>query len=135
MQKVVMNYLDVSPMIVSLRTRPDDFEMNRGWLHHFPSRHRFKLDSDGNVRIDARCDCSILAVRGEQGKELWCAFQQWHAAYWRPLEINKEFALHFRAPNVWQRLYRGLIARMRRILAHNSSEEASAQGAPMVPAE
>jgi hypothetical protein len=133
MERLTMNYLDVSPMIVSLRTRPDDFEINRGWLHHVPSRHRFKFDSEGNVRLDARCDCSLLAVKRQQGQELWIAYQEWRAAYWRPVEINKEFASHFRPPNIWQRLYRRVISRIRRAILANPMEEAPAQGALMVP--
>ena len=66
-----MAYLDVSPMIIALRTSPSDFEMKRGWLRHFPSRHEFKFDREGNVRLHARCDCAMLAVRREQGLELW----------------------------------------------------------------
>src|SRR5437763_5450610 len=42
-----MAYLDVNPMIASLRARPDDFEMDRGWLQHTPSRHSFKFDEAG----------------------------------------------------------------------------------------
>jgi hypothetical protein len=48
-----MTYLDVSPVIVSLRTNPSDFEMKRGWLRHFPSQHEFKFDGEGNVRLYA----------------------------------------------------------------------------------
>ena len=109
-----MAYLDVSPMIVALRTSPSDFEMKRGWLRHFPSRHEFKFDSEGNVRLHARCDCAMLAVRREQGLELWQTFQQWHVSYWRPLEINKEFASHFRKPNPLTRALRNMIAKIRR---------------------
>ncbi len=50
LRRLEMAYLDVSPMIVALRTSPSDFEMKRGWLRHFPSRHEFKFDSEGNVR-------------------------------------------------------------------------------------
>jgi hypothetical protein len=131
----VISYLDLSPMIASLRTRPCDFEMQRGWLHHLPSRHRFKVDREGSVRVEARCDCAVLAVRREQGRELWDAFQQWHSAYWRAIEINREFASHFRAPTICQRIYRRSVRRVRRMFHATSSEEASARGAPMVPAE
>jgi hypothetical protein len=111
-----MNYLDVSPMVASLRTRPDDFEMMHGWLRHTPSRHNFYFGPDGDVRIDARCDCSMLAVKSDQRQELRDAFQQWHAVYWRPIEINREFASHFRPPNLWQRFIRRIVVRLRRAL-------------------
>jgi hypothetical protein len=131
----VTSYLDLSPMIASLRTTPDDFEMQRGWLHHFPSHHRFKVDRQGTVIVEARCDCALLAVRREQGRELWDAFQQWQSAYWRIVEINREFASHFRTPSVWKRLYRRLTRRLRRMFYAVGSEEASTEGAPLVPAE
>jgi hypothetical protein len=111
-----MAYLDVSPMISSLRRAPDEFEVIRGALHHFPSRHKFRFDPEGRVTVDALCDCAMLAVRHEQEQELHDAFQQWQAAYWRPLEINKEFASHFRRPNALQRVYRKLMGRLRRAL-------------------
>ena len=91
-----MAYLDVSPMITSLRTIPEDFEVAEGWLHHIPSRHDFKFDPDGNVHLRAQCDCSHLAIQTEQGRELAGAYRHWEAHYWRPLLINREFASHFR---------------------------------------
>jgi hypothetical protein len=130
----VMSYLDISPMIASLRTRPDDFEMQRGWLHHFPSQHRFKVDKEGSVRIEAQCDCAMLAVKREQGRELWDAFQQWHAGYWRAVEINSEFALHFRTPNLWQRLYRRVVRRVRRMFYAARLQQASTERAAIVSA-
>jgi hypothetical protein len=126
MEEFVMSFLDMGPTIEAPRTRPSDFEMRGSWLHHFPSRHRFKVDPEGNVRIDARCDCAILHVRREQGRELWNAFQLWHSAYWGPIAINKEFSLHFGPPNVWQRLYRGLSVTLRRAFSHEEPEESSA---------
>jgi hypothetical protein len=90
-----MTYLDVSPMMTSLRTMPEDFEIKDGWLHHIPSRHDFKFDPDGNVALRAQCDCAQLAVRTEQGRELAAAYHQWDTHYWRPLMINREFASHF----------------------------------------
>jgi hypothetical protein len=118
MEEFVMRFLDVDPMIAALRARPSDFEMDGSWLQHLPSRHRFTIDREGNVRLDARCDCAILHVRREQGQELWNAFQIWHSAYWWPMEINKEFARHFRSPNIWQRIYRSLAVKLRRALRH-----------------
>jgi hypothetical protein len=119
MDEFVMSFLDVGPIIGALRTRPADFEMDQGWLLHFPSRHRFQVDEDGTVRIDARCDCALLHVKHEQGRELWNAFQTWHAAYWRPTEINREFAWHFRPPTIWQRFYRGLRVKLRQTFRHD----------------
>jgi hypothetical protein len=116
-----MAYLDVSPMISSLRSAPDEFEVIRGALHHFPSRHKFWFDPEGHVTVDALCDCAMLAVLQEQ--ELHHAFQQWHVAYWRPLEINKEFASHFRRPNALQRVYRKLMSRLRRALIQDGVPE------------
>ncbi|MBN9147228.1 MULTISPECIES: hypothetical protein [unclassified Nitrobacter] len=115
MEQFAMEFLDVRPMIEALRTRPMDFEWDRGWLHHLPSNHRFKVDEEGDVRIDAHCDCAILRVRRDHGRELWTAFQLWEAAYWRPVEINREFARHFGAPNWLQRLYRGSRLMLRRV--------------------
>jgi hypothetical protein len=111
-----MAYLELSPMIAALRDRPTDFEVDRGWLTHFPSRHSFKFDRVGDVAMRARCDCAHLSVRVEDGQELWTAYREWHATYWRPIEINREFAAHFRSPNILQRALRGLLAKARRVL-------------------
>ena len=45
-----MAYLELSPMIAALRDRPTDFEVDRGWLVHFPSRHSFMFDRLGQCR-------------------------------------------------------------------------------------
>jgi hypothetical protein len=58
-----MAYLDVSPMMTSLRTAPEDFEISDGWLHHIPSRHDFRFDPNGNVQLRAQCDCAQLAIQ------------------------------------------------------------------------
>jgi hypothetical protein len=126
MKEFGMSFLDLDPIIAALRTRPTDFEMDGKWLHHFPSRHRFKVDQNGNVRLDALCDCALLHAQREQGQKLWNAFQIWHSAYWRPIEINERFAREFAAPNIWRRLYRGLKARVRRFLRQVRAEKASA---------
>src|SRR5256884_4854761 len=120
-----MAYLDVSPMIVALRTSPSDFELKRGWLRHFPSRHEFKFDSEGNVRLHARCDCAMLAVRREQGLELWQTFQQWHVSYWRPLDINKEFASHFPKPHPLTRAFPRTIPKIRHAVLLRSQRRAA----------
>jgi hypothetical protein len=109
MEELFMQYLDISPLIASLQVRPYEFEMKGDWLEHIPSRHRFKVDSDGIVRIEAQCDCTDLVVKRQQGRDFRENLRHWREAYWRPVEINREFASHFRAPNIWQRLYRNLI--------------------------
>jgi hypothetical protein len=108
-----MAYLDISPMVTALRTRPSDFDMVGSWLRHIPSRHKFKVDRGGHVTLDAQCDCIYLSVSREQGRELWQEFAEWQTVYWRSVAINREFAAHFRKPNAWQRLYRDLRARWR----------------------
>lgn len=99
-----MAYLDVSPMTVALRTAPEQFEVSHGWLHHIPSRHDFVFDGDGRVQIRARCDCTMLAVKSEQEGELYGAYRDWHASYWHPLQINREFASHFAPPSALRRM-------------------------------
>jgi hypothetical protein len=111
-----MAYLELSPMIAALRDRPADFEVDRGWLVHFPSRHCFMFDGLGNVAMRTRCECAHLSVRLEDGQDLWTAFQDWHANYWHPIEINRQFAAHFRRPNVLQRALRRVLAKARLIL-------------------
>ncbi|MGH9553922.1 MAG: hypothetical protein ACRD3W_31380, partial [Terriglobales bacterium] len=92
------HFLDVAPLISALQFRPTDFELSRGWLRHLPSRHRFKFDKKGCVTIDARCDCSGQSVNREQGDQLFKAFTSWRQYYWQPLEIDREFAVHFSKP-------------------------------------
>jgi hypothetical protein len=97
-----MAYLDVSPMMTSLRTAPEDFEIRDGWLHHIPSRHDFRFDPNGSVQLRAQCDCAHLAIQTEQERELSTAYGHWEAHYWRPLMINREFASHFRRSRLRQ---------------------------------
>ncbi len=92
-----MAYLDVSPMISALRESPSDFDMSRGRLRHMPSGHRVVFDPfGGSARIDADCDCATLRISREQSQELLTAFRQWKQDYWRTVEINRDFAEHFR---------------------------------------
>jgi len=122
-----MAYLDVSPMITALRSSPDTFEFTRDSLHHIPSRHTFQFDQAGHVRLDAQCSCSFLTVREDQQVQLFRAFNEWRASYWRPLEINRQFAAHFDPPSGWRkllialtaRLHRALLTRSRRVHAHD----------------
>jgi hypothetical protein len=129
-----MAYLDISPMIVSLRTTPDEFEVHRGSLRHNPSGHDFQFDQKGNVRIAANCDCSMLAVRQEQGQQLWQAFNEWQVSYWRPLQINKEFASHFRPRSRVRQWLIDLTARWNRSLV-NGGRRSSEPAASLAPAE
>jgi hypothetical protein len=110
-----MTYLEISPTITALRDRPMDFGVDRGWLAHYPSRHSFKFE--GNVTLHARCDCAHLSIRPEQGQELWMAFQDSGTNYWRPIEINREFAAHFHHhPNLLQRILRRVLMKLRWVL-------------------
>jgi hypothetical protein len=107
-------FLDVGPMISALQFQPADFEFSHGWLRHVPSRHRFKFDKKGRVVIDARCDCSYQSVSLEHSDQLYRAFTAWQQFYWRPREIDREFASHFEAPSSWVRLLRDIRMAWRR---------------------
>jgi hypothetical protein len=116
-----MSYLDVSPMIAALRAGPDQFELADGWLRHTPSRHSFRFGPNDEVEIRAACDCAALAIKPEQKPALVRCFREWELNYWRPLQINREFASHFavreaaRRPMIWLvgRLYEWLLERER----------------------
>src|SRR5262249_37896121 len=103
-------YLELAPAITALRSRPEEFEFSHDTLHHLPSRHRFP--SDGDVHIEALGDCSLLRAKPEQARALHDAYRDWHASYWRPLEINREFAAHFEAPPLWRRVAIWLLQRL-----------------------
>jgi hypothetical protein len=90
-----MSYLDISPMISALRTTPVEFELVDGWLNHARSSHSFRFAANGEVELRAACNCTLLAIRPEQGRELAQCFSEWESSYWRPLQINREFASHF----------------------------------------
>jgi hypothetical protein len=104
-----MTYLDLAPAITALRSRPEEFEFSNETLHHLRSRHRFRFVGEDDVRIDAVCDCALLRAKPEQAKTFHAAYRQWHASYWRPIEINREFAAHFETPPLWRRLAIGLL--------------------------
>ncbi len=93
-----MSYLDLTPMITALRTAPDEFELVDGWLNHPRSAHGFRFRADDEVELRATCDCTLLAMRPEQTRELAKSFREWERDYWRPLLINREFASHFAPP-------------------------------------
>jgi hypothetical protein len=121
-----MPYLNVNPMMTALRTAPEEFELVSGWLHHIRSRHSFRFSPDDQVEIRAACNCALLAVRPEQEHQLATCFREWHMSYWRPLEINRDFASHFaRRPGILQfmieltgRVQRWLI-KQERVHAHD----------------
>src|SRR5262245_59922014 len=134
-REFLMSYLDVSPLVTALRTSPDTFEFTRGSLHHIPSRHRFKFDPQGGVRLDAHCSCSFLSIRKEQEASLHEAFQEWRVNYWRPIEINREFAAHFAPPSAWRRFLIALTARLHRALLRQPSRDHAYKDHLAVPAE
>ena len=99
-------FLNLSPMIDALRFQPADFEYSHGWLRHVPSRHRFLIDRHGGVATDATCGCAGQPIRKDQARQLFEAFAEWRVAYWQPLQMNREFASHFRNPGPWVRFFR-----------------------------
>jgi hypothetical protein len=107
-----MTYLELAPLITAIRSRPEEFEFSNDTLHHMKSRHRFHFLSEDDMEIHADCDCSFLRASREQTKAFHAAYRQWHASYWRPLEINREFALHFAPPPPWRRLAIWLLRRL-----------------------
>jgi hypothetical protein len=106
-----MAYLELSPAIAALRARPEEFEFSNDTLHHLGSRHGFRFLSEDSVEIHADCGCAILKASQEQTKVFHAAYREWHASYWRPLEINREFASHFEPP-LWRRAAIWLLRRL-----------------------
>jgi hypothetical protein len=90
-----MANLDVSPMVNALLYAPDEFELSSGWLNHIPSGHSFRFDTSDHVEISAACNCALLVPTPESERELAKRFREWERDYWRPLQINREFASHF----------------------------------------
>ena len=119
-----MAYLDVSPMRAALRTTPEQFEMDHGWLHHIPSRHRFSFGPKGDVQLSAQCDCSLLAIKPDQEADLATAFDQWRRGYWYAIEINRQFAAHFAPPSAFRRLLIGLTGALHRRLMRTGTSRA-----------
>ena len=107
-----MTYLDLAPAITAIRARPEEFEFSHDTLHHPRSRHRFRFVGEDDVQIDAVCDCSLLRASREQAKAFHAAYREWHASYWRPLEINREFASHFEPPSPLRRFAIWLLKRL-----------------------
>jgi len=128
-----MAQLNVSPMIHALQSNPDHFEFSAGSLHHIPSRHRFQFDRRGLTGIDAACGCVSLEVSREQEAVLFEAFNDWKLNYWRPMQINREFASHFELP-LWRRVLLTVTGRLHRALLDHRSER-HVDDAMTVPAE
>ncbi len=117
-----MAYLDVNPLMGSLRTRPEEFNFRGDWLTHMPSRHSFKFEPSGRVQIRAECNCAFLAIHPQQERQLADSFRDWHTNYWRPLEINREFASHFRPRSALRRWLIGATAKLNAWLMGGSTD-------------
>jgi hypothetical protein len=130
-----MHHLDAGPMILALQFQPTDFEYKHGRLRHVPSRHQFLFDRSGRVAIDAVCGCAGRSISSEQGEQLFTAFRAWEEYYWRPLEIDREFASHFRAPNAWVRLYRDMRMAWLRFVRRADPISLPVEFMPGIPAE
>ncbi len=115
-----IRYLNVAPLITALKFQPEDFEVERGWLSHNPSRHRFHFDRQGRVTVEANCGCAAMAVKAEQSEELFSTYRVWRQDYWVPLETNREFASHFETPGPWRRLYRDVKTAFRRFVRRDA---------------
>jgi hypothetical protein len=107
-----MPYLELAPAITAIRSRPEEFEFSNNTLHHLTSRHRFRFLGEDELQIDAVCDCSTLRASPEQARAFHTAYREWYASYWRPLEINREFASHFAPPTLARRLIIWLLRRL-----------------------
>lgn len=126
--------LDLSPMIEALKFQPSDFELERGWLVHVPSRHRYRFDRRGNLSIDAHCGCAVLEIRRDHEGELKTAVDRWRTDYWRYVETNREFSSHFASVGRLRRFARDLRMAFRRLL-RTSPGEAPEPTPALTPAE
>lgn len=122
-----MIYLDVNPLIESLRTVPEDFSLKGRWLSHRSSSHDFGFNPDGGVQIRATCDCAELLVKPEQQRALYDGFREWEASYWRPLRINREFASHFHHRVSLRRILIRLATRLASWLAEEHPQTVAAE--------
>jgi hypothetical protein len=109
-------------MIAALRDTPDEFELTGCWLHHMRSRHSFRFGPDDDVEIGATCDCTLLEVSAQQKRELANAYKGWESHYWRPLQINREFASHFGPRPVWRQILIALTGRLHRWLLSSADD-------------
>ena len=121
-----MNYLDVNPMIDSLRAAPEDFSLKGKWLLHRRSGHRFGFDEQGRVQIRAVCECAELMVKPELETALYNRFREWESGYWHPLVINRQFAAHFRPLPAWRKVLLRLTTSFAKWLAEDRSEPEAA---------
>ena len=115
-----MTYLELSPAITALRSRPQEFELRGNALHHLGSRHSFRFLSEDEVRIEAACSCSELRASSQQARMLHEEFCKWRTSYWLPLAINREFAGHFEPPGPVRRT---LMALLRYLIAWRPAEK------------
>lgn len=120
-----MAYLDVSPLMASLRARPEEFDFKNEWLRHIPSSHSFKFLPSGKVDIRAECNCAYLAIKPEQERQLHEGFQSWHTHYWQPFLINKEFASHFKPRSKLRRILITMTTRLNAWLIGGNEHHAS----------
>src|SRR5437899_11895455 len=124
-----MAHLDLGPAIAAIRALPEEFEFSGDNLRHLPSRHMFRFEDEGDVQIHADCNCAMLRASREQARIFHGAFKQWHEAYWRPVEINREFASHFEPPSLWRRL----AIRLLTYLVSRPPAAISAKARPVLP--
>lgn len=124
-----MAYLDLGPAIAAIRARPEEFEFSGDHLRHLPSRHMFRFLGDDDVQIHADCNCAMLRASRQQARAFHGAFKEWHEGYWRPVEINREFASHFEPPSLWRRLGVRLLA----YLLSRPPSAASPKARPVLP--
>lgn len=130
-----MATLDVSPMMTALRTNPEEFEVRHGWLRHVPSRHDFSFDQEGGVQIRAECNCSHLAIRSEQARQLTDCYKEWQVNYWQPLLINREFASHFQRSPLRRMLINWVGWLHQRLLQQSHHDHHYGEVSAMHPAE
>ena len=62
-------------------------------------------------------------------------FLTWRSEYWQPLETNKEFAGHFRAPGAWRGLFRDVRMAFRRFFGAARPVTLSGSEAPALVRE
>lgn len=122
-----MATLDLAPAIAAIRSRPEEFDVTYGALHHRSSHHKFHFIGEEEVRIDALCDCSLLRASPEQARAFHAAYREWRTTYWRAIEIDREFAAHFAEPPLWRRL---AIRLLERLLSRPPSAQVHKGGLP-----
>jgi hypothetical protein len=71
----------------------------------------------------------------EQEKDLYVCFREWETKYWRPLEINREFASHFRQRSPLRHLLITATAWLHDCLVRGSDRQHNHRKEALVPAE